>query len=58
MIIKIVSFHLRLRGYSDSVDVLWDDINLQDTVELSQARLNNARAMQIEKEIGWEEEDA
>lgn len=58
VIIKIVSFHLRLRGYSDSVDVLWDDINLQDTVELSQARLNNARAMQIEKEIGWEEEDA
>ena len=58
VIIKIVSFHLRLRGYTDSVDVLWDDINLQDTVELSQARLNNARAMQIEKEIGWEEEDA
>ena len=54
---RIVETHLRLNGYTDNVQVLWDDINLQDTVELSQARLNNARAMQIEKEIGWEEED-
>lgn len=55
---KITETHLRLSGFSDSVRVVWDDINLQDAVELSQARLNNARAMQIEKEIGWEEEDA
>lgn len=55
---KIVSFHLSLCGYTSDVDVVWDDINLQDTVELSQARLNNARAMQIEKEIGWEVNDA
>ena len=34
--------------------MIWNDINLQDTLELSQARLNNARAVQIEKEIGLE----
>lgn len=54
---KIVGLHMRLCGFSGDVRVVWDDINLQDTVELSQARLNNARAMQIEKEIGWEEDD-
>ena len=54
---KIVGLHLRLNGYTCGVRVVWDDINLQDTVELSQARLNNARAMQIEKEIGWEVDD-
>ena len=54
---KIVEMHLRLNGFSGDVRVLWDDINLQDTVELSQARLNNAHAMQIEKEIGWEEDN-
>ena len=54
---KIVGLHLRLNGYTCGVRVAWDDINLQDTVELSQARLNNARAMQIEKEIGWEVDD-
>lgn len=54
---KIVGLHMRLLGFSGDVRVVWDDINLQDTVELSQARLNNARAMQIEKEIGWEEDD-
>lgn len=54
---KIVGFHLRLLGYNCDTKVVWDDINLQDTVELSQARLNNAHAMQIEKEIGWEETD-
>ncbi|HCA04685.1 MAG TPA: serine/threonine protein phosphatase [Ruminococcaceae bacterium] len=54
---KIVEMHLRLRGFDSGVRVVWDDINLQDTVELSQARLNNARALQIEKEVGWEEKD-
>ena len=51
---KIISMHLRLSGYNSGFEIIWDDINLQDTVELSQARLNNAHAMQIEKEIGLE----
>ncbi len=54
VISKIVSMHLRLSGYNSGFEIVWDDINLQDTVELSQARLNNARAMQIENEIGLE----
>lgn len=54
VISKIVSMHLRLSGYNSGFEIIWDDINLQDTVELSQARLNNAHAMQIENEIGLE----
>ena len=52
---KIVQTHLRLSGYSCGFRFVWEEINLQDAVELSQARLNNARAMQLEKEYGLEE---
>lgn len=51
VITKIVAAHLRLNGYNCGFEIVWDDINMQDTVELSQARLNNARAMQIEKDL-------
>ena len=54
VISKIVTAHLRLCGYNCGFDIEWNDINLQDTLELSQARLNNAQAMQIEKEFGLE----
>ena len=50
--------HLRLAGYPGGVRIVWNDINLQDAVELSQARLNNARAMQLEKQYGLEGCDA
>ena len=43
---------LRLEGYTDGFAVEWDDINMQDAVQLSNARLNNARAEQIEFETG------
>ena len=52
---KIVGTHLRLSGYNCGFDVVWESINLQDEVELSQARLNNANAMRIERESGLEE---
>lgn len=52
---RIVRTHLRLSGFNCGFHLVWDDINLQDAVELSQARLNNARAMQLEKEYGLEE---
>ncbi len=45
---KIVSAQLRLNGYNCSIEVEWGEINLQDAVELSEARLNNANAQQIE----------
>ena len=54
---KIVDLHLRLSGFNCGFDIVWDNINLQDEVELSQARLNNAHAMQIERELGLEELD-
>lgn len=52
---KTVDMHLRLSGYNCGFDIVWENINLQDEVELSQARLNNAHAMQIESELGLEE---
>ena len=51
---KIVQTHLRLSGCACGFRLDWEDINLQDAVELSAARLNNARAMQLEKEYGLE----
>ena len=51
---RIADTHLRLSGFGCCFRIVWNDINLQDAVELSQARLNNARAAQIEKEIGSE----
>lgn len=41
---KVCSLWLRLHGYSPEHTVVWDDINLQDAVELSNARLLEARA--------------
>lgn len=54
---KIVRTHLMLSGCNEDFEIIWDDINLQDAVELSTARLNNAQAMKIEKEIGLEEKN-
>lgn len=50
VIYKIVSTQLRLKGYNCDFEIEWEDINLQDAVELSKARLNNAQALQIEIE--------
>lgn len=49
---KIVGTHFRLLGFDGGFEIVWNDINLQDAVELAQARLNNAQAMRIEEEIG------
>lgn len=51
VIAKIITMQLRLNGYDSGFEIEWNDINLQDAVELSQARLNNAQAEQIEKQI-------
>ncbi len=51
---RIVRMHLRLLGLESSFRIVWNDINLQDTVELAQARLHNAQAEKIEQEIGVE----
>lgn len=54
---KCAETHLRLAGYPCEVSVEWSDINLQDAVELSQARLNNAQAARLEAESGLEDEN-
>lgn len=51
---KIISTQLMLNGYNDYFEIEWSDINLQDAVELSQARLNNANASQIEDSFNEE----
>lgn len=48
---RVCSLWLRLHGYSPEYSVVWDDINLQDAVELANARLLTARAMQIEQTL-------
>lgn len=50
-IVKIATTYLRLLGSSGRADVVWDNINLQDEVELADARLKNAQARQIESQL-------
>lgn len=57
VIAKICKMYLRLNGYDDYIKVKWDLINLQDEVELSTARLNNAQAYEIEERIEVKNED-
>lgn len=51
---KIAGTFLRLNGYDEGVAVNWEHINLQDELELSQARLNNAQALEIEERVNRE----
>lgn len=48
---KICNTWLRLEGYNDTAIIEWNNINLQDEVELADARLKNAQALKIEKEL-------
>ncbi len=41
---KICNFYLRFCGNSSGVEVVWDDITLQDSVELARAELYSAQA--------------
>ncbi len=45
---RICDVWLRLRGTKADYEVVWDNINLQDEVELARARLYNAQAEQLE----------
>lgn len=51
VITKIASMYLRLCGYDDTVTVTWDNISLQDELDLAKARLYNAQAQKIEEEL-------
>ena len=47
---KICTAFLRSRGFGCSPEIVWDNITLQDEVELSRARLYNAQAEKLESE--------
>ncbi|MEE5991823.1 MAG: serine/threonine protein phosphatase [Oscillospiraceae bacterium] len=52
VILQICGMFLRLNGYGETVQIVWDNINLQDEVELAQARLYRAQAIEIEQRTG------
>ena len=48
VILKIARIYLRSAGLDPEVAIDWSNISLQDETELAAARLDNARAAQIE----------
>ncbi len=56
VILQIVDTFTKLSGIDTRVSVEWDNINLQDECDLAQARLDNAKASQIEQTINQEGE--
>ena len=48
---KICRFWLITNGIRDDVRVIWNDITLQDEVELSRAALYRAQTKKIEQEL-------
>lgn len=48
---KICETYLRLEGFSCTPSLSWNVINLQDEGEMAKARLNNAQADQIYREL-------
>ena len=48
MINKVCSMWLAMNGYSTEHELVWSNINLQDEVELANARLINTQADQLE----------
>ena len=48
---RVCRMWLSMNGFFTKFEIVWDNINLQDEVELAQARLHNAQAMQIEQQL-------
>ncbi len=48
---KICRFWLSSNGIQDSIEVIWDNITLQDEVELAKAALYRAQSKRIEQEL-------
>ena len=46
---RICGLWLRLHGYDDTVEVCWQDINLQDEVEAARAELYRMQAAKLEE---------
>lgn len=50
VLLKICNMFMRLRGFGGEAEIVWDNINLQDELELANARLINLQADQLEQE--------
>ncbi len=50
-ITKICDTFFKLNAINTGFEIVWDNINLQDEVELAKARLLNAQALQIENKL-------
>ena len=48
---KVCKIFLKLNAYPEEFSIVWDNINLQDEVELANARLTTAKAKEIEKRL-------
>ncbi|MBR2315247.1 MAG: phage portal protein [Clostridia bacterium] len=53
---KICNFYLRLKGCECETEIVWNNITLQDELQLAQARYHNAQAERIERETGGEKD--
>lgn len=53
---KICRLWLSMNGYSKRMEIVWEDISLQDTVDLAGARLKNAQAAKLEWDVQKEKE--
>lgn len=51
IILKICNVWMRLNGYQCDISIDWENINLQDEVQLANARLMDAKAREIEKKL-------
>ena len=50
-ITRICDTYFKFNGIKTGFEIIWDNINLQDEVELAKARLFNAQALQIENKL-------
>lgn len=48
---RVCELWLRLHGYDDRMDIVWEDINLQDLVEEARAELYRAQAASLKEEM-------
>ncbi|WP_085832599.1 serine/threonine protein phosphatase [Clostridium merdae] len=53
---KICRLWLAMNGYSEQMEIVWEDISLQDTVDLAGARLKDAQAAKLEWDVQKERE--
>lgn len=51
IISKICDLWLRTNGYQSDYEISWSKINLEDQLQIANARLTNAKAMEIEQRI-------